>query len=430
MDVKIEKLIYGGDGLAHADGSTVFVPFVLPEEEVSVETIERKKKFVRGRVQKLLTPSPERVEPRCPYFRSCGGCHYQHIPYETQLRYKSDILRETLRRIGRIDWSGPITSHPSPPWGYRNRAQWKVRPTNGGDGGTSHENLGIGYFGAGSTAFIAVDECAILSPCLERTLRSLRAAFAARESPSAIREIEVFVDAADRKLLLNVAFTSSAAAVSTLAEEFRQIIPDAVESMLFHDPGQERMELVGPGYLLYDVAGNNYRVGHMSFFQVNRYLVEEMMRTVAGDAPAEGLALDLFAGVGLFALPLAKRFKHVIAVESNPASTRDLEANLASSGRHVESRCADVEDFLGRFREKPQLVVIDPPRAGLDSRALAHLGRLGSEQIMYVSCDPSTLARDLAELLKAGYVIDELHLFDLFPQTFHIESVVRLARRS
>ncbi|MFY9531547.1 MAG: 23S rRNA (uracil(1939)-C(5))-methyltransferase RlmD [Candidatus Acidiferrales bacterium] len=429
MDVKIEKLIYGGDGLAHADGSTVFVPFVLPEEEVAVEPVERKKKFVRGRVQRLLTPSPERVVPRCPYFHSCGGCHYQHIPYEAQLRYKSEILRETLRRIGRIDWSGPITSHPSPPWGYRNRAQWKVRSTSSGDG-SNHGNLGIGYFGAGSTAFIAVDECAILSPCLERTLRSLREAFAARELPSAIREIEAFVDAADRKLLLNVAFTSSATPVSTLAEKFRQILPDAVESMLFHDPGQDRMELLGPGYLLYNVAGNNYRVGHMSFFQVNRFLVEEMMRTVAGDAPAEGLALDLFAGVGLFALPLANCSTRVIAVESNPASLRDLEANLASSRGHVESRGADVEDFIARFREKPQLVVVDPPRAGLDPRALAHLGRLGSEQIRYVSCDPSTLARDLAELLKAGYVIDKVHLFDLFPQTFHIESVVRLARRS
>jgi 23S rRNA (uracil1939-C5)-methyltransferase len=429
MNVRIEKLIYGGDGLAHSDGSTVFVPFVLPDEQVAVEAIERKKKFVRGRVEKLLTPSPERVAPRCPYFHACGGCHYQHIPYEAQLRYKLDILRETLRRIGRIDWSGPVTLHPSSPWGYRNRAQWKVRPVNNGEDSAKLSNVGIGYFRAGSTAFIAVDECAILSPSLERTLRFLRQALAAHELPSTIREIEAFVDAADQKLLLNIAFTGSTAPVSDLAHKIHRIIPDAVESILFHDPGQDRMELVGPGYLHYSVAGNNYRVGHMSFFQVNRYLIEEMMGAVAGDAPAEGLAIDLFAGVGLFTLPLANRFTRVIAVESNPASVRDLEANLASSRGNVESRCADVEDFLGKTREVPRLVVMDPPRSGLDPRALARVARLGSERITYVSCDPSTLARDLAELLKAGYVLKELHLFDLFPQTFHIESIAHLMRR-
>ncbi len=127
MDITIEKLIYGGEGLGHHNGSTVFVPFVLPAERVSAEPVEQKKKFVRARVERVLDPSPERVVPRCPHFGVCGGCDYQHTPYESQLRYKTEILRETLGRIGRIEWPGEIVEHASPPWGYRNRAQWKVR---------------------------------------------------------------------------------------------------------------------------------------------------------------------------------------------------------------------------------------------------------------------------------------------------------------
>src|SRR5277367_3567289 len=172
MEITIEKLIYGGDGLAHHDGSTVFVPFVIPAERVSAEPVEQKKKFIRARVDRLIEPSPERTAAPCPHFGVCGGCNYQHIPYEAQLRYKTDILRETLRRIGRIDWPGEIITHASPPWAYRNRAQWKVRPLDETASGDA-EKLRIGYFRAQSSALCAVDDCAILSPLLLKTLMAL-----------------------------------------------------------------------------------------------------------------------------------------------------------------------------------------------------------------------------------------------------------------
>src|ERR1039458_3942970 len=179
MDITIEKLIYGGDGLAHHEGSTVFVPFVLPTERISAALVEQKKKFIRARVERVLEPSPERATPPCPHCGVCGGCNYQHIPYEAQLKYKSEILRETLRRIGRIEWLGEITAYPSPPWAYRNRAQWKVRPLGeDGVGGT-----GIGYFRANSSALCAVEDCSILSPLLLKTLLALRAAAAAGALP-------------------------------------------------------------------------------------------------------------------------------------------------------------------------------------------------------------------------------------------------------
>src|SRR5271154_1437393 len=444
MDITIEKLIYGGDGLAHHEGSTVFVPFVLPAERVAVSPVEQKKKFVRARVDNLLEPSPQRVVPPCPHFGICGGCNYQHIPYEAQLAYKAEILRETLRRIGRIDWTGEIKTHSSPPWGYRNRAQWKIRPpleaASASPGPTasatnkSFAKLDIGYFRANSTALCAVDECAILSPLLLKTLLGLRAALAAAELPRELREIEVFSNEGAREttdpggstLLLTANFAGFPSRLAEHAETIRRVVPEA-SSILFHDPSHDRMELFGPGFVETESAGVKYRVGHFSFFQVNKFLVDDLVRTVCDEENGR-IALDLYAGVGLFSIPLAKHFERVIAVESNPAAVRDLETNMRGKST-IEVRTADVERFLERNKERPEFVVLDPPRDGLAPDAAKRLGRLQPARITYVSCEPPTLARDLAVLMEAGYDCSDIHVFDLFPQTFHMETVVRLRRR-
>jgi len=423
VDITIEKLVYGGEGLAHHDGSTVFVPFVLPAERVAASAVEQKKQFVRARVERVLEPSPDRAQPRCLHFGICGGCHYQHIPYDAQLRYKTEILRETLRRIGRIDWKEEIAAHASPPWGYRNRAQWKVRPL----GDAAGAGLGIGYFRASSTALCAVEDCAILSPLLLKTLGALRNALAAGTLPRELREIEAFACAGDSKLLLTATFTSFPARAQEVADKIREILPET-ESLLFHDPSRERMEVDGPGFVECEAAGRSYRVGHFSFFQVNRFLLDDLVREVAESEECGNLALDLFAGVGLFTLPLAQRFQHVVAVESNPAAAHDLIAN-ATGAPTIEVRTADTEEFLEKFKDRPECVVLDPPRAGLTPGATKQLARIGPARITYVSCEPPTLARDLAALLQAGYEISAVHLFDLFPQTFHMETVVRLRRR-
>jgi 23S rRNA (uracil1939-C5)-methyltransferase len=433
LDITIEKLIYGGEGLAHHEGSTVFVPFVLPAERVAVEAVEQKKKFVRGRVERILQAAPERVAARCPHFGICGGCDYQHIPYEAQLKFKSEILRETLRRIGKIEWTGEITAHGSPAWAYRNRAQWKVRPLeNDGDGAASETGaeggakLAIGYFRANSTALCAVEDCSIISPLLLRSLLSLRGALAAGVLPRGLREIEAFVDAADTKVLLTATFAGFPSRAAEHAETFRRVVPE-IASLLFHDPSHDRMELYGPGFVEYAAGGISYRVGHFSFFQVNRLLVEELAREVVEREEGGRLAIDLFAGVGLFSIPLAKRFGRVLAVESNPAAARDLETNMRGQGT-IEVRSAEVEQFLKRNKERPELVVLDPPRSGMTPESVERVCKLRPERITYVSCDPPTLARDLALFVNAGYDCTEVHLFDLFPQTFHMETVVRLRR--
>ncbi len=425
MNIKIEKLVYGGEGLGYHEGHTVFVPFVLPEEVVAVRPVERRKKFVRGRVEQVVTPSPQRIAAPCPHFGVCGGCHYQHIPYEAQLNYKTEILRETLRRIGRIEWSGQIPAHASPPFGYRNRAQWKVRA------GGHAAQAGIGYFQAGSTSLCAVEECPILSPRLAQTLEALGRLLGQGTLPATLREVEAFADSTDTKVLLNASLESFDTPPEALADTLRSELA-GVETILLHESRRDRFELFGPGFLHYQACGTPYRVGHLSFFQVNRFQVEELIRAVLAEEQGR-LALDLFAGVGLFTVPLAGRFERVVGVESNLAAARDLEANIQESGtaEHVNG---EAEEFLARWRDTPDLVVLDPPRAGVSPRALARLKEIAPARITYLSCDPSTLARDLGALTGAAgaaqaYEIREIHLFDVFPQTYHIESLVRLSRR-
>jgi 23S rRNA (uracil1939-C5)-methyltransferase len=435
VDVTIEKLIYGGDGLAHHEGATVFVPFVLPGERVTAEPVERKKDFLRARLGRVMEPSPERVAPPCPHFGACGGCDYQHIPYKAQLRYKAEILRETLRRTGKIDWSGEIKAHASEPWGYRNRAQWKLRPaTEGGAGAqaTRAEVMDIGYLRARSSTLCAVRDCPILSPVSLKTLLALRDALAAGSLPRELREIEAFTNenasGAASGVLLKLTVAGFPSRAAEHAKAIQAAIPD-VASVLVHDPRQDRMELFGPGFITCEAAGRSYRVGHFSFFQVNRFLADALAAEVAEQGEGGELALDLFAGVGLFSLPLAERFRNVIAVESNPAAARDLEVNAAGK-RAIEVRTEEVEEFLRKFNGTPDLVVLDPPRAGLAPEIIGRLTRIGAQRITYVSCEPPTLARDLRGFLEGGCEIASIDLFDLFPQTFHMETVVRLGRRS
>jgi 23S rRNA (uracil1939-C5)-methyltransferase len=430
MEVRIEKLVYGGDGLAHHDGHTVFVPLVLPGELVQIESRERKKKFIRGRVEKVLETSPERVAAPCQHFGRCGGCQYQHMPYESQLRYKAEILRETLGRIGHIQWDGPIEMHASPPFGYRNRAQWKLRPAALG----SADSAGIGYFEAASTRLCPVTECPILSPRLADTFSRLRNIASTGKTLTAVDEIEAFANDKDEKILLNLSADRLLDSAESMASALREAVPYA-ESILIQDRRADSFHLSGPGYINYSASGASYRVGHLSFFQVNRFLVEPLVEAVVGNARGR-LALDLFAGAGLFTVALTRQFERVIGVESNLAAAKDLEANLkASGGASPAWRRATAESFLARWQETPDLVVLDPPRAGVEAEALARLKKLAPGRIHYLSCDPATLGRDLALLVGAAdapgrYEIDSVNLFDIFPQTYHMEVLVRLRRRT
>lgn len=427
--LSIEKLIYGGEGLAHADGNTVFVPYVLPGEQVRAAVRTRKKKLIHTSLVKVEQPSPTRIAAPCPHFQVCGGCHYQHIDVAEQVRLKKEILRETLSRLGGVSWNGPIPEHTAQAYGYRNRAQWAYREAM---------PRALGYFLPESARIVAIDQCPVLSPALHTAFNKLQEMARANTLPTGLLEIEAFADSSDTKIALNVAFERFVKPAKDLIADFRGALPN-LESLLLLDQSKNRFELSGPGFLHHKAGAFSYRVSHLSFFQVNRYLIEEMLQSIVG-GKGGNFALDLYAGVGFFTLPLAKAFSRVVSVDANLAATQDLRANVSDAGLEVVSENLHTEEFLKKFTERPDFVVLDPPRAGLGADTAARLATLGAAEIAYLSCDPSTLARDLAVLTGSErrpqttvtsshrYEISDVHLFDLFPQTYHIETLVNLRR--
>jgi 23S rRNA (uracil1939-C5)-methyltransferase len=440
----IDKMIYGGDGLGRlpADergrGKAAFVPFVLAGEKVEATIVEQKSGFVRAQADSIVEVSPHRVQPGCPYFGSCGGCHYQQAAYEHQLEIKKNILKETLRRTAKLELPVEIQVHPSPPWNYRNRSRLQVQTTPA---------FRAGYFKMGSHELLGVEECPISSPLINRGIAAIWQSGRAGKVPKGVCEIEFFANSEDTEMLIEVSTLADArrAALRTWTEELRASMFEIAGIVVFREMAegksraQEKLLSVGADHLSYRTARATYRVSANSFFQTNRHLTDELVRIVTQGQRGE-LALDLYAGAGLFSTALACDIRHIVSVESSQTSTADLSYNLPSNGKAVQ---ATTEQYLGGLENSgrsgkgavlphtfhtPDLAVVDPPRSGLGERVARALVTLGAPRVVYVSCDPVTLARDLITLLGSGYRIEQMHLVDLFPQTFHLESVVHLVR--
>src|SRR3954463_291769 len=330
MKLTIEKMIYGGDGLAHlpADdsgrGKTAFVPFVLPAEEVEVTPTEQKPGFVRGRAEKILTPSSQRTDPPCPYFLRCGGCHYQHTSYENQLAIKSQILRETLLRTAKIDWDKEIAVHSAEPLHYRNRPRVKVQ----------HAPFAIGYYRFNSHELLPVEQCPISSPLINRAVAAIwKIGKAANAISESIAEIEFFADAEDSKILVEIHLSATGKPSdleASAANFFRALSPElpglAGVAAFFNGPAAQSFGYEGADSLQYKTDTAEFRVSAGSFFQVNRFLIDDLVASATADVNGK-LSWDLYAGVGLFSSGLAKNFERVVAVESSPASSDDLIHN-------------------------------------------------------------------------------------------------------
>jgi len=422
VNLTIEKMVYGGEGLARLpDGKAVFVPFVLPGEEVTATVAHERSSFARAVAGEVLKRSAHRVEPKCQYFANCGGCHYQHTSYESQLEIKRGILRETLQRNAKLEWKEQIKTHSADPWNYRNRARMKVQ------GGA---DFAMGYHRMASNDLLPVKSCPISSPAINRAIERLWELGEAGKVPGGVKEIEFFADHTDERLVLEVYHTPGAEGIREFATEVQARVSAVRGIALFALPGRgsrlsQLTETLGNPILTYQVGDKSFRVSAGSFFQTNRHLVRELAQTVAGEFHGR-IALDLYAGVGLFANHLAKRFEQVFAVETSPASAADLQANALKNVIPVRTK---TEQFLPRaLNMNPEVVVLDPPRAGLGARASQLLSALRVKRIVYVACDPATLARDVRFFLDFGYKVEEVHLMDLFPQTFHLECVIRLVR--
>jgi 23S rRNA (uracil1939-C5)-methyltransferase len=434
MKLQIEKAVYGGAGLAHqtegaAAGQAVFVPFTLPGELVEAHLLEQKSTFGEASLLEVLTPSGDRIQPKCTHFGQCGGCQYQHVAYSAQLQMKSTILQETLERAG-LTALPAIQTHAAEAWAYRNRTRLRVAEWNA--------TLRAGYNRRGSNEFLPIRECPILAPLLWRATEAfLRVA--GEDSAAALLghnalEVEFFTTADEKKLQMTVFVGKSQVGLKALCEQMRELVPEltGATSVLVQFAGSQRrtqsprqLERWGAEGLNYRVDGEDYWVSRGAFFQVNRFLIDELIRIVTAGRRGS-IAWDLYAGVGLFSRALARTFQHVVAVE---AAANDLVRSFKGPGRRaVEATTVEFLRSAVLQRERPELIVMDPPRAGVGAEVCALLERISAPQIVYVSCDPVTLARDLKLLARSGYNLAELHMIDMFPQTFHLETVTVLRR--
>jgi len=432
--LRIERVVYGGFGLARSSGTSaaLFVPFTLPGELVDATRSGSKDEL---QLLRVLEASKERAEPGCPHFGVCGGCHLQMASYPEQLRIKQEVLRESLSRAG-VTKVPEIEMHSADPWHYRNRIRLHVARDQG--------TLGLGYRERASNSILPITTCPIAATVLWRAAKAMLDATLhdanMRRWLESSTEVELFCDAEMARLQITLLSRAAKQASATAFQEafarLEQVVPEltGAGALKIHQrTGQVQQELAswGAAGLTYEVAYERYWIARGGFFQVNRFLLPTMVDLVCSNE--RGLvAWDLFAGVGLFASVLARGFEQVTAVEANSIAARELASSLKRLGpQHRAVEAVSVDFLRGAVlqRERPELVVLDPPRAGAGVEVCQLLMRLAPEQIAYVSCDPVTLGRDLATL-QSKYEIEVLHLVDLFPQTYHQEAVVKLRRRS
>lgn len=426
MKLQIEKCIYGGAGLARADGKAVFVPFTLPGETVEAHITEDKRSFANAELDAVLEPSQERAAPACRYFGECGGCHYQHATYAAQIKLKLGILRETLERARLANVPEILPVHAEP-LAYRNRVRLHLQ----------RRPFALCYKRRASHESLPVERCPIAAPVLEQAIDAVTRIGSGLDLAESFEEIEFFTNEAQSELLLslwagrraNDLTQKLAQACETLQHELPMLTGAAVFSA---DNGKHQGAMLtqwGAQALGYHAGGRAYRVSIGAFFQVNRFLVDRLVELVSADHSGK-LAWDLYAGVGLFARALSERFEQVVAVEAAPYSSHDLRENL-SGGQHKTVRSGTLE-FLRQHARRPgsaapEFAVVDPPRSGLGSDVTSLLTKVRPQTIVYVSCDPATLSRDLQALVESGYHLRNMHMVDLFPQTFHLESVTALS---
>ncbi len=399
LTVKLEKLTYGGDALGRLpDGRAVFVPFALPGETVRIHSVNEKRSHVRADLVEVLEPSPERIAPRCKHFGVCGGCHYQPLSYHAQLIAKTEILRDQLTRIGKIENPPVMQMVPSSiEWNYRNHVQFHL--TRDGK---------LGYIDAQNRSVIPITECHLPEPPLNALWPRIEF-----DPGLGLERVSLRLGVDDETML--VLESESLEAPGLELEANLSVV---------HLNDDDVVVMAGDDHLTMKVNDRLFHVSAASFFQVNTEMAEKMVTHLQAHlqvSPATTL-LEVYCGVGLFSAFFAPNVGRLVGIESSPSACDDFAVNLDEFDT-VELYEAPAEDVLPALDLKPDIVIVDPPRLGLDKRALDALLVPGPARIAYVSCDPSTLARDAARLIAGGCRLIQVTPFDLFPHTYHIESI-------
>ncbi len=434
IELDLTDIAYGGAAIGRYEGRIVFVSYGIPGERVQARITEEKERFARAEVVKVLTASPHRVQPVCAHFGPglCGGCHWQHITYEAQLAFKQEIVADQLTRIGkfRAPPVSPIVPSPSP-WHYRTSATFTAIPgaipalempdEDQGEGHdpsedrTPDEIIALGFYSDDNSQIIPIEECHILHPALQELYDILSLGEPVIERV----RFQVGSDPADRMIILHTA--------DDLAPQIEVNFPVSVNLLLSDN---EPVNLIGSPQTHYTLLGRSFRVTAGSFFQVNlpvaSLLVEHVLEQL--DLHGDETVLDLYSGVGLFTAFIAERAGLVISAESYPPAVTDADVNLGDLD-NVDLIEGVVEGVLEDIEGPIDAVVVDPPRSGLELAVIEHLLRLRPPRLIYVSCDPATLARDLQLLCRHEYRLIDVRPFDMFPQTFHIECVATLLRK-
>ncbi len=404
-ELTLTNFTYGGDVMGRLeDGRAIFVPFGLPGEKVRVKLIEEKKNFARGEILEILEKSKDRITPRCKHFGECGGCHYQNLSYEKQLEIKAEILRDQLTRIGKIENPPvqPTVACPNP-WNYRTHVQFSLT-----------EDGKLGYVFAlpiGEGRVKAITECHLPEPAINNFWPQLEF-----EPDTKIERVSLRAGK-DEELLL---------VLESESPEPPELEIEADISVA-HVYEENAVVIAGNDYVVMHVRDRDFKVSAPSFFQVNTVMAEKMVQHLLESLPiaADDILLDIYCGVGLFSAFFASKCKRVIGIESSESSCEDFVVNLDEfdNVELYEGLAEEVVPGLAEQINTSPYVIVDPPRAGLEKQVVDAILKLRPHTIAYVSCDPSTLARDAARLINGGYKLKSVTPFDLFPQTFHIESL-------
>jgi 23S rRNA (uracil1939-C5)-methyltransferase len=398
LDVELTALVYGGDAMGRLpDGRAVFVPYALPGELVRVRLVDEKRGHARAELVEVLRPSPMRIAPRCKHFGVCGGCYYQHLDYAGQVQLKTEIFREQLERIGRITNPPlqPLVASPEP-WHYRNAVQFHL--TTEGK---------VGYQRAGSNSVIAIQECFLPQGSLNELWPQL-----SFEPGSGIERVELRLGAEEDQL---VTLESSAEPPDLEVELPASVVFQGANGSLV---------LAGDDHVVIEVLGRPFKVTAGAFFQVNTAQAAAMVSHLLAVLPFKPgcTILDVYCGVGLFSAFLAPRAAKLVGIELSPEACADFATNL-DEFENVDLYEGAAEIILPSLKIRPDILVVDPPRSGLEPAALDAILRMSPPTLAYISCDPATLARDARRLLQAGYTYAQVTPFDLFPQTYAIESI-------
>jgi len=392
--------VYGGEALARLpEGRAVFIPYVLPEEKIRIRLVEEKERYARAELLEVISPSSARIKPRCPHFTQCGGCHYQHIPYLDQLHIKQSILQNQLERVGKLVDPPVEDMVPSPSaWNYRNHIQFHIS-----------EEGNPGYLKHRSNQVVAIQECHLPEDSINDIWPSLDTEYIPGLDRISFRSGE---EGQDTMIVLE---SSDPKPI--------EFVVDLPLSAVHQGPGGE-IVLAGDDFTIIEVHGFPFVVSAGSFFQVNTGVAELIVDYLIDALPLaeDTVLLDVYCGVGLFSVFLAPLVKQIIGFESDPSAAEDFLYNLAGFDT-VKLYDLPAEDILPELEISPDVILLDPPRAGISKKVLDGVVSLKPKIIAYISCDPATLARDVFRFHKQGYQLQSSTPFDMFPQTYHIESV-------